>query len=113
MRRALQEYQVLGVRTTQPFARWLMEHPRYIAGAMSTDFIAEEWDTRNVGMQFIASASTSESDDTGKEELAPSQIAAIVGSLLMNEQVEPEKLRPRPAEQGGASITRSTASPLE
>jgi acetyl-CoA carboxylase biotin carboxylase subunit len=106
MRRALQEYQVLGVRTTLPFARWLMEHPRYIAGDMSTDFIAEEWDTRNVGMQFIASASTSESDATGKEELAPSQIAAIVGSLLMNEQVEAEKLQRRPAGEDGVESSR-------
>src|SRR6266699_164899 len=29
MRRALPEYQVMGVRTTLPFARWLMDHPRF------------------------------------------------------------------------------------
>ena len=46
LRRALDEYKIVGVRTTIPFARWLMDHPRYIAGDMSTDFIAEEWDTR-------------------------------------------------------------------
>src|SRR5690348_13036997 len=46
MRRALLEYQVMGVRTTLPFARWLMDHPRFIAGDLSTDFIAEEWETR-------------------------------------------------------------------
>ena len=46
MRRALFEYHILGVRTTLPFACWLMEHPRFIAGNMSTDFVAEEWDTR-------------------------------------------------------------------
>src|SRR5260370_304161 len=84
MRRALAEYQVIGVRTTLPFARWLMEHPRYLAGDMSTDFIAEEWDTRDVGAQFIAS-----------EAPEVTQIAAIVGGLLMNEQVEAEKLRRR------------------
>src|SRR5437588_8974999 len=49
MRRALTEYQVLGVRTTLPFARWLMENPRFIEGDMSTDFVAEEWDTRSPG----------------------------------------------------------------
>src|SRR5215469_14329761 len=49
MRRALAEYKVMGVRTTLPFERWLMEHPRFIAGDISTDFIAEEWDTRAKG----------------------------------------------------------------
>ncbi len=44
LRRALEEYQIMGVRTTIPFARWLMDHPRYQAGDMSTDFIAEEWE---------------------------------------------------------------------
>ena len=27
-------------------ARWLMNHPRFIEGDISTDFIAEEWNTR-------------------------------------------------------------------
>ena len=89
MRRALAEYQVIGVRTTLPFARWLMEHPRYLAGDMSTDFIAEEWDTRDVGAQFIAP-----------------EVAAIVGGLLMNEQVEAEKLRRRPLSENGAETSR-------
>ena len=103
MRRALAEYQVIGVRTTLPFARWLMEHPRYLAGDMSTDFIAEEWDTRDVGAQFIASAETVEN----KEEVpTSSQIAAIVGGLLMNEQVEAEKLRRRPLSENGAETSR-------
>ena len=90
MRRALSEYRVMGVRTTLPFARWLMEHPRFIAGDMSTDFIAEEWDTRAKG------------EDTGTslaatQELSPADVAAVVGSLLMNEHVESEKLRRQPA----------------
>jgi acetyl/propionyl-CoA carboxylase alpha subunit len=102
MRRALAEYQVIGVRTTLPFARWLMEHPRYLAGDLSTDFIAEEWDTRDVGTQFIAPETA-----TGKEEVpTPSQIAAIVGGLLMNEQVEAEKLRRRPLSENGAETSR-------
>src|SRR6266705_2736315 len=49
MRRALAEYRVMGVRTTLPFERWLMENPRFVAGDLSTDFIAEEWDTRARG----------------------------------------------------------------
>jgi len=93
MRRALSEYQVMGVRTTLPFARWLMEHPRFIAGDMSTDFIAEEWDTRkDVGAQFIAPDSV--------------QRAALAGSLLMHEQMEAEKLRRLPATENGAEASR-------
>src|SRR5207237_6916662 len=53
MQRALSEYHIMGVRTTIPFARWLMEHPRFISGDMSTDFIAEEWDTRNTNARPV------------------------------------------------------------
>ena len=105
MRRALAEYQVIGVRTTLPFARWLMENPRFIAGDLSTDFIAEEWDTRNIGTQFIALAGTDETDEA-KEALAPPQLAALVGSLLMHEQAEEEKLRRRSASENGTETSR-------
>ena len=88
LRRALCEYHILGVRTTLSFARWLVEHPRYIAGDMSTDFIAEEWDTRK--QQEVSS-------ERSTETLTPAEVAAAVGSLLMNEQVESEKLRRRTA----------------
>ncbi|MBO0778763.1 MAG: acetyl-CoA carboxylase biotin carboxylase subunit [Ktedonobacteraceae bacterium] len=94
MRRALAEYQVMGVRTTLPFARWLMEHPRFISADFSTDFIAEEWEQRvQVAMD-------------GQEQLAPDQLAAIVGSLLMEEAAEEEKLRRRSAVNGSEEMNR-------
>ena len=31
------------MRTTIPFAQWLLAQPRFVAGDFSTDFIAEEW----------------------------------------------------------------------
>ncbi|HEU5226666.1 MAG TPA: acetyl-CoA carboxylase biotin carboxylase subunit [Ktedonobacteraceae bacterium] len=96
MRRALAEYQIVGVRTTIPFARWLMEHPRFIAGDMSTDFIAEEWDTRKQRGEQEQAEEISAKDD----EIAPSQLAAIMGSLLMHEQVEEEKVRRQPVAGG-------------
>ncbi len=43
LRRALEEYTIDGVRTTIPFAQWLLHHPRFQAGDFSTDFVAEEW----------------------------------------------------------------------
>jgi acetyl-CoA carboxylase biotin carboxylase subunit len=101
MRRALAEYQIVGVRTTLPFARWLMEHPRYIEGDFSTDFIAEEWETRP---KEVVPESQGAGAMDGKLDAA--QIAAIVGGLLMHEQVEEEKLRRRPTTNGSAEASR-------
>jgi acetyl-CoA carboxylase biotin carboxylase subunit len=100
MSRALAEYQIIGARTTLPFARWLMEHPRYIAGDFSTDFIAEEWETRPKGI-------VPEQDDSAVDgKLDAAQVAAIMGGLLMHEQVEEEKLRRRPTSNGSAETSR-------
>jgi len=88
--RALDEYQIVGVRTTIPFARWLMDHPRYIAGDMSTDFIAEEWDTRP--KDNVPEKTT--------QEMAPAQVAAIAASLLMQSHVENEQQRRQPVSDG-------------
>ncbi len=90
MRRALAEYQIVGVRTTLPFARWLMEQPRFLAGDMSTDFIAEEWDTRN---KAPAAEEGNARYNGTNGQLDPARVAAIVGSLLMQKQTDEEKLR--------------------
>ncbi|MGH2495485.1 MAG: acetyl-CoA carboxylase biotin carboxylase subunit [Ktedonobacteraceae bacterium] len=100
MRRALDEYQVMGVRTTLPFARWLMNHPRYLAGDMSTDFIAEEWDTRKDKMPSTAP------EETENETLAPAQIAALMGGILLDQHIEEEKLRRKPVGENGAETSR-------
>jgi acetyl-CoA carboxylase biotin carboxylase subunit len=88
--RALDEYHIMGVRTTLPFARWLMQQPRFIAGDFSTDFIAEEWDRRK---------KTAITDE-------PAQVAAIVGTLLMQEQQETEKARRQPVADGVSGMNR-------
>jgi acetyl-CoA carboxylase biotin carboxylase subunit len=104
MRRALYEYRVVGVRTTLPFARWLMVNPRFLAGDMSTDFVAQEWDSRNAGTQLAAATAA---DDAAENAPTLEEVAAIVGSLLMNEQVEEEKLRRQPAGENGKGSDRS------
>jgi acetyl-CoA carboxylase biotin carboxylase subunit len=97
MRRALAEYQVVGVRTTLPFARWLMEHPRFIAGDLSTDFIAEEWEMRQ---KAGGADEHRELDDDGEKSSAElAQVAAMVGALLMYAQEEEEKIRRRSTEE--------------
>ena len=39
MTRALEEYEVLGIRTTIPFFLWLMRQPDYIAGRFDTTYL--------------------------------------------------------------------------
>ena len=39
MTRALEEYEVLGVRTTIPFFLWLMQQPDYLAGRFDTTYL--------------------------------------------------------------------------
>ncbi len=39
MRRALAEYSVLGIRTTVPFFRWLLDQPVFRDGAFHTEFL--------------------------------------------------------------------------
>jgi len=43
MHRALSEYRVSGIKTTIPFAKLVMEHPRFISGDFDTRFIEQEY----------------------------------------------------------------------
>ena len=109
MRRALDEYRIMGVRTTLPFARWLMDSPRYGAGDFSTDFIAEEWGDKG-RLQDTASSETIESE----EKMTPEKVAAIMGALLAHEREQEELLRRRPvSEEGEASSRWRMAGRLE
>ncbi len=101
LRRALDEYKIVGVRTTLPFARWLTDQPRYIAGDMSTDFIAEEWDTRKKDI-----VSDEQQTHEGNRELTPSEVAAIAATLLMQNRMEEEKQRRQPASNGQGETNR-------
>ncbi len=44
LRRALDEVEISGIQTTLPFDRALVRHPRFAAGDVSTDWVAQEWD---------------------------------------------------------------------
>ena len=41
MRRALQEFEVLGIRTTVPFFAWMLRQPRFIEAAFHTEYLDE------------------------------------------------------------------------
>lgn len=92
MRRALDEYHIIGVRTTLPFARWLMDHPRYIAGDFSTDFIAEEWENQS----HLQEISSDPQEAATPSEISSEQVAALIGALLMHEQIQDEQTRRSP-----------------
>ena len=110
LRRALAEYSVVGVRTTIPFARWLTHHPRFLAGDLSTDFIAEEWDPgkKREGEREASQVPTGSESEVAQDTISPPHIAALVGGLLLNQQIEEEKLRRTPVGDGenGAGISR-------
>lgn len=43
MRRALQEYEIGGVKTTIPFCLWVMQHEKFCAGEFDTHFVQNEF----------------------------------------------------------------------
>jgi acetyl-CoA carboxylase biotin carboxylase subunit len=89
LRRALDEYIIAGVRTTIPFARWLLAHPRFVAGDFSTDFIAETWDADGAQHQ-----PTDERGDAG--DLTLKEIAALAAALAAQDQGEAAASHRRP-----------------
>jgi 3-methylcrotonyl-CoA carboxylase alpha subunit len=40
---ALERYAVSGVATNLPLLRWVLDHPTFVAGQATTDFLAREW----------------------------------------------------------------------
>ncbi|MGO8948293.1 MAG: acetyl/propionyl/methylcrotonyl-CoA carboxylase subunit alpha [Ktedonobacterales bacterium] len=79
LRRALDEYTIAGVRTTIPFHQWLVHHPAFIAGELSTDFIAEQWHPDETGeaseVDFPVSASAPD------DELTTEEVTVLVAAL--------------------------------
>jgi acetyl-CoA carboxylase biotin carboxylase subunit len=59
MTRALQEYEVLGIRTTIPFFLWLMNEPDYVAGRFDTTYLDRLLESRR-GASFSAFSETEE-----------------------------------------------------
>jgi acetyl-CoA carboxylase biotin carboxylase subunit len=52
MKRALREYDVLGVKTTVPFFRWLLDQPEFAAAAFHTGYLDEVLQRRK-GLSFV------------------------------------------------------------
>lgn len=91
LRRALDEYVIAGVRTTIPFAQWLMRQPRFIAGDFSTDYIAEEWRP-----EALAAPDGHDGDGLTEE-----QVAALAAALIARDGAAAHELRRRAAAGDG------------
>ena len=72
MRRALEEYHIVGVKTNIPFHQGILEQARFIAGNFDTRFVEERFSL--------------EKAEEGKETYP--EIAAIVATLVANQQAE-------------------------
>ncbi|HLJ82250.1 MAG TPA: acetyl-CoA carboxylase biotin carboxylase subunit [Ktedonobacterales bacterium] len=103
MRRALDEYTIAGVRTTVPFAQWLMRQPRFLAGDFSTDFIAEEWHPDEEGDLPALVDGQIAPDDAAA--LDADELAALVAALVA-EQAD----RARAQRRQGATETEREGS---
>ncbi len=79
--RALHEYVIGGVRTTIPFAQYALSHPRFIAGDLSIDFIAETWGAEHEQPPEDVNDTTFSPDD-----LPPDAIAAIAAAIVASSQ---------------------------
>jgi acetyl-CoA carboxylase biotin carboxylase subunit len=71
MRRALEEYKIVGVRTNIPFHQNLMDSHRFMAGQFDTRFVEERFSINK---------------DSGNDEQAA--IAAIIATLVAHQQAQ-------------------------
>jgi acetyl/propionyl-CoA carboxylase alpha subunit len=72
MRRALEEYRVVGVRTNIPFHQTMMDSHRFMGGQFDTRFVEERFSM----------------DDAVEARAADSEIAAILATLVAHQQTE-------------------------
>jgi acetyl/propionyl-CoA carboxylase alpha subunit len=72
MRRALEEYRIIGVRTNIPFHQNLMDSHRYMAGRFDTQFVEKRF--------------SMEKADRGRETVP--EIAAIIATLVAHQRTE-------------------------
>jgi len=72
MRRALEEYRIVGVRTNIPFHQTLMDSHRFMAGQFDTRFVEERFSM----------------DDAVESRTANLEIAAILATLVAHQQSE-------------------------
>jgi acetyl-CoA carboxylase, biotin carboxylase subunit len=69
LRRALLEYRVVGVKTTLPFFRWLVEQPAFLEGSFHTTYLDDVLASRG-GAPFVQATASDEEDAAMSATLA-------------------------------------------
>jgi acetyl-CoA carboxylase, biotin carboxylase subunit len=72
MRRALEEYRIVGVRTNIPFHQTMMDSHRFMGGQYDTRFVEERFSM----------------DDAGEGKSAHAETAAILATLVAHQETE-------------------------
>ena len=72
MRRALEEYRIVGVRTNIPFHQTMMDSHRFMGGQYDTRFVEERFSM----------------DDAGEDKDAQAETAAILATLVAHRETE-------------------------
>jgi acetyl-CoA carboxylase biotin carboxylase subunit len=106
LRRALEEYTLTGVRTTLPFAQWLVHQPRFEAGELSTDFVAEEWRPE----EWALADDPSHGDGAAAGVLDSAQVAMLAAALAAQDAGQAARPRRQAGTEEPASGSRWRAA---
>ena len=83
MRRALDEYDVAGIRTTIPFCRLVMEHPAFTSGEFDTGFVANHFDPAQLAPSAEAERTALLAAGLGALDAAPTAVGNGEGSAAV------------------------------
>jgi acetyl-CoA/propionyl-CoA carboxylase biotin carboxyl carrier protein len=116
MSRALDEFEITGVKTTIPFHKMIMDHPRFAAGDISTSFVETELDLSGLAQAPAASAPAPTPVDPTIErtitlELDGKRFEVIVGGFSgIAAPAAGDGAASRPAPPSPAALTRESAA---
>lgn len=103
MRRALEEYEVRGIRTSVPFFRWLVRQTEFAAAQFHTAWLDELLHTRAGTPFYTASASV---EEVAALAVAIAQAERAVSGAAMRSVAADHMRRPEP----DASVPAETGS---
>ena len=98
MRRALQDFQIAGVRTTIPFHEWAMAHPIFAQGEATVRFVEEHFKPNLLPSAQELVLST-----------APGEPVELDGARAFQVEVNGRRFQVRVAEANGSGRDRGTA----
>jgi acetyl-CoA carboxylase biotin carboxylase subunit len=104
LRGALEEYTIAGVSTTIPFHQFAMHNPRFVAGDLSTGWVAETWGESGEKAEPDAPAAP--------DALNPEAVAALAAALVDQDAgtAARRRIHPGGAQNGGErSLWREAA----